>query len=170
MKEYSPAEHQRQADPLRNENILRKQTEWFRFIAPLLGLDRHKLIVGTILNRIIGDDTNIYFPVHDFVTDSNSIEEHKSRANARLAWELQTPEVPESIKEKVLSAKNVISGADWKNLNSFNRAKSAQEKLVAAVEVLIEKNSSLQDALTYTRDLKIQKRWRPYWQQFSREE
>lgn len=46
-------------DPLKYSKLAKVQEKWLRCVAPQLGLDGGKLVLGTVILQIIGDDENL---------------------------------------------------------------------------------------------------------------
>ena len=81
--------------PLSWASVSRTHCDWLRAVAPQLGLDTPKLILGDVLSSIIGDDANsfgFYF-IEDLGADI------KATIMERMDWEISVPETPPQLRQ-----------------------------------------------------------------------
>jgi len=51
-------------DPFSWALVARVHSQWLSHVAPQLGMDIHKLVLGDVLSSIIGDDANVFTWTH----------------------------------------------------------------------------------------------------------
>jgi hypothetical protein len=142
---------------------------WFLRVAPQLGFNRgdiHKYLLGQVLNAITGDDANAYHFLYQVEKSPEDLSHGKFEAEERLRWELETPETPSKVKEKLEKAQAVIAAANWQNPQEAQLVMITQSALVRDVRSLIAEDSDLADAAEYENDLGLKRKVGPYWIEF----
>jgi hypothetical protein len=180
-------------DPLRWATMLTTRTNWLRATAQQLserGVDAGKLVLGSVLDSIIFDDTNQYHLIHASVEDPGLASINSpgkvanSQANAleRLRWESQTLQSPqmaviagrlqipqrtlEVINERLGKAQGIIATANWQDSGDFQRVKNAREALVGNVKDMVADDPHLNEALAYPHDEVASRIWMPLFAEY----
>jgi hypothetical protein len=103
------------ADRLKWVEWLNVHTQWLRAVGPQLALDEKKLVLGNVLQHIIEYDINA-FPPKDKDSTPFSTSIHglaHDQIFARIDAEIALPELPQHIKNKLLSVKEEFGKLDW---------------------------------------------------------
>ena len=66
---------------------------WVRHVAPQLGIDEHKQILGETLHKIVGDDSNLFTWASDVYFPAEVAKDAKTGLGIRLVNEISTPEI-----------------------------------------------------------------------------
>lgn len=150
-------------DPITWASVASLHCEWLRAVAPQLGLDTEKLILGDALSSIIGDDANsfgsqaIYFP--EFTENS------KTSIFIRMDWDSEVPELPINIRNQIRIIRQQLVELDWQGKENFEKARNIWVKGVCNfTRHQIALNENLRAALKY--DLQMNPEWSPYWDDF----
>lgn len=91
-------------DPLRLAFYGKVRSDWLRHVAPQLGLDTDMIVLGSVLNSITQDNIS---EVHHY-NERFAYQNHR-RLLERFNWQIDTPELREEIREKLVEAKSLIS-------------------------------------------------------------
>lgn len=161
--EKMPLRPVKKDDPLYWGKERAVRTAWFRENGPALDLDVPKLILGTAVGSIVWDDPNSYLMIHAPLTERTIIEKSKALALERLRWEISLPEVPLSIKEKLVELQQTAVTTDWVNADAYSTVRSRQEALVDYVKQLLNTDTQLAEAVDYASDPETRAKWQePY--------
>ena len=143
--------------------ISRVHSEWLRFVAPQLGLDPKKLVLGGALSSIIGDDANSFG--YAFYFNPELSENAKASIYERMDWESSLPEMPKSIKDQIRKVKSLFETLVWTDKDDFNKARDIYVKEIKNfTQHQIALNKNLREAVRYS-DQVVEK-WSPYWSEF----
>lgn len=127
----------------------RNDSNWLRAESSKYGLDASKMVLGHVLKTILGDDANSFAYMHTFIIDSDSIKGNQLNAIERLSWEIETPETPDSLREKLIKIKENLLICDWTNKDSFFVSKKIWEKMRDEVEDFSKKDERTKDVINY---------------------
>lgn len=140
-------------DPMAWAMFSQIREQWMRYVAPQLGVDVEKLILGDVLSTIIGDDVNCFF--WDFggkVFLPESAARTQELLLFRLNWEIGVPELPDEVREKLEDVKAAFEGEDLSDLKeraTYERAKEHWYRMKGEVEQMIDENPAYQEAISY---------------------
>ena len=98
---------------------------------------------------IVGDDLNSYIYLHDFITDQESIEASRGNALLRLDWELGLVEIPDKVKEKLRTLRDVVGKSDWMNREQYEASKSHFMAAITEITELVAEDEQLSASLIY---------------------
>lgn len=131
-------------------SIERVYAEWARHVGPQLDIDVEKFILGDVLVNITGDDEDIFiWTIGGSIFDPEIAAEAKSHLIERLDWEINTPETPQAIREKLEATHEIISSLDWRKKSDFDEARENWFSLKSWVVQQIEENPELKKAEDY---------------------
>jgi len=143
---------------------------WLRFVAPQLGIDSDRYILGEILGNIQGDD-DYFFRGKERVWkgDSEMANIARDQLMGRIQWKLEAPETPTEINEKLKILKITLKDLDWVTEENYQLAKDMWRKIQKLVANGRENRSEWDDAVKYS--FEADKMWRPkglpyYWEAF----
>lgn len=150
-------------DPITWASVAPLHCEWLRLVAPQLGLDTEKLILGNALSNIIGDDANSFGLKAAFLPEFT--EDSKTSIFIRMDWESELPELPENIRNQIRKIRQQLDASDWHGRENFERVRNIWVKGVCNfTRRQIALNEDLRDALKY--DDEVNPLWSPYWEDF----
>lgn len=139
--------------------------KWLRQVAPQLGLDAKKAIVGDAVSSIIGDDTNC-FPPEAAGFHPEWSETGKRHLEIRLNYEIDTPELPDTIRQRLRKVKKQITALDWKDEKQYGKAKDLwQRDAKHFTQRQVALNGEIREALRYFND-EVAKKISGPWQEF----
>ena len=127
----------------------RVDSNLIRVQSPNIGLDASKMVLGHVLRTITGDDGNSFVYLHTLIHDEIFLRGGQQNAIDRLAWEIELPETPEDLKEKLEKVKEDITGSDWTNKESFEVSKASWQKMKTELVDTCETDEVLKEALDY---------------------
>lgn len=137
--------------------------EWLAFVAPQLGLDSKKLLLGHGLSNIVGSDENVFGSL--MVYNGSTVKKAKNAILILLDWESRLTEFPENIRVQIREARNNLASLDWMGKRKYFIAwKTWSREVRDFTQREINKHGKLQRALNY--ELAVTHIWRPYWQEF----
>jgi len=122
---------------------------WVRHVAPQLGIDEHKQILGETLHKIVGDDSNLFTWASDVYFPAEVAKDAKTGLGIRLVNEISTPEIPDYIKEKLKRTKDRVLAIDWTKREDFNFAGNIWYETRDWVEQEIAEDEKLTEASVY---------------------
>jgi hypothetical protein len=124
-------------------------SEWLRSKSPEFGLDPKKMVLGHLIRTIVSDDNNSFIYIHSLIFDRESIEGSQQNALIRLAWEIDLPETPEDLKERLKEVKEIVEMADWMREEDFEKSKDKWNKMRHSLEESLETKSELSESLEH---------------------
>jgi len=125
-------------------------SKWLRAVALQFGLDVDKLILGDVLSTIIGDDANCFIWYESGAPfESEWAERARNNLLFRLGWEINTPELPDNIREKLREVKEAVELLDWTNEATFKEAMKIWYSAKDWVVEEIDKKPKLREAIEY---------------------
>ena len=107
--------------PLDFAGAKRLHSQWLRAVARDFQLDPKRLVLGSVLSSIIGDDINCF----GYLDLPPNLAESRVELSAVLEWEISTPELP---RQFVLHLKQVRD-------RLFDHAWNTQQDLLDAQEL-----------------------------------
>jgi hypothetical protein len=136
---------------------------WLRVVAPQLGLDPQKLLLGDVLSSIVGDDENVFGFRGEFCPDL--VELSRTSLFIRMKWEEETQELPEYIRNRIKNVHEKLETMDWTDESGFNKAWEVWKKEVRNfTKHQLALHKDFRDATQY--DLEMSHVWSPYWREF----
>jgi hypothetical protein len=106
---------------VRMKRILEMRESECRNKANELKLDIGKAGVGLIINQIINDDVNVFYP--GIMSPRKSLFlMGRRRILARLDWEESIESVPQELREKIVIAKKELNNFNWNSEGGFKKA------------------------------------------------
>jgi len=115
------------ADPLARFFAGRVHSQFLRKVAPQLGMNASKLVLGDALSSIIGDDENS-FGLKAATYNQAWAQQEKRHLLEQLDWEVGLPELPDAIRKNLGNVMNEISLLDWQQQAEFNCARRVWTK------------------------------------------
>ena len=91
---------------------------WLRQAVPQLDLDTKRIIIGFIFRTIIGDDRNCFGPYYM----ADMIETAQRHLQIRMDTEINTPEIPEDIRQQLIRVGSQLHGIDWNSPAGYSQA------------------------------------------------
>ena len=152
-------------NPYYNGFLPTKHREWLRAAGPQLGIDTPKFIRGQLLSNLAYDDSTNYL-VHQYSTEPRWVNISKINALLRLDGELEAPELPDELREKLTKMREVAAKVDWNDQERFKQVVTLRNQLREEVRSGIDENSEWRDAYLYAIDSEVQKKWAPHWERF----
>jgi len=139
-------------DPLTWALFSRLHADWTREVAPQIGIDGEKLVLGQIISSIIGDDKNCFeFAKYDFLKDNPEVAlGAKAQLLERMDWELTAPETPEEIQEQIKETMEFVFSCDWRIEKDFEEARDRWMQFREWAEGLIDDREDLRVAFNYS--------------------
>ncbi len=125
-------------DPLYWAHYPRVYTDWLRGIrGQVRGIDIHKVIVGTVMDRFLNDDGNIFvaFVQNPQLFTPASASLVKSQAETRLAWERSVPRLPRALRTELDWIGRKYRGVDWDDFEGLMEAKRVYEEARSKFEL-----------------------------------
>ena len=126
--------------------------QWQRHVAPQLGIDVEKLMLGDVLSTIIGDDPELLIWVGKLSFDPERASLNRDQLMFRLDWELQVPELPDEVRENLEAVKQDLEAdeyADWTVQENFLRARAVWQSFRTTTEAIVEEDPDYQAAVIY---------------------
>lgn len=117
--------------------------------SPKFGFDASKMVLGHVVATILGDDRQLFFYLHEGIDDEALIRASQQNSLERIAFEIETPETPEDLREKLKAVKAALSASDWVNKDSFFASKKIWDKMRDDLEASLEVDANLKDACSY---------------------
>lgn len=151
-------------DPFSWASVARVHCEWIRHIAPQLGLDTQKLVLGDVVSSIIGDDANVFTWIHGSFFDPELGAGAKRLLLERLDWEISTPETPAQIRGRLEKVRDAIRDLDWSIKDQFEAARDTWTPVKEWVNQEVNKKRDLRSAVDY--DLAVGVQLSEHWNMF----
>jgi len=153
------------ANPKDWAGLPRIYSDWVRFVGPQLAIDAPKLILGKALECITGDDGNCFYWSFG---GSNFKEEEavnsKSHYLERLDWEINLPEMPFDISERLKAVRVEVDYLDWGDIEQFNKAETIWLDAKKFTDQEIKSRADLLEARKYV--LPASNLLLEYWKEF----
>jgi hypothetical protein len=140
---------------------------WIRAVAPQLGLDAGRVVLGKVLSDVLSDDENV-FALSYFNPSAVTAE---ARLNAReqlaerLAHEVETPEVPAELRELLATAQLQLLNMDWQNPQGFRQVRDSWRQMRDIFAAKVTATPTYLEAKHYA-DGNAQTILAPYWEEF----
>jgi hypothetical protein len=99
--------------------------DWCRERGSEYGIDTQKLILGGVLGSIVGDDSNC-FGVSlglEYMPKVSPLQQRD--LEIRVELEIDTPELPENIRERLRGFLPILLKSDWRNEEDFLRVRES---------------------------------------------
>jgi hypothetical protein len=151
-------------DPDRWAAISVVRNAWLRQIAPQLGIDPIKQVLGETLADIVGDDANLFAWADVYYFGIDVVNNSKKGLNIRLKNEIDTPEIPEKITIRLKIVRDKVNAIDWTSKEGFKHARDEWFKVRNWVRNEIDNNDILRDAERYANQNSV--KLSPYWDRF----
>ena len=146
-------------DPLRWAKESKVMNNWMGVVAPQLAMDTEKILLGNVLANIIGDDSNIfnyYIPEY--------IDTVKPSILERLNFEIDTPELPNHFRNKLIEVKNTIESTKLNSKKEWSSIRNIWFKTYSWIKDEVNKTPELIDAINYHSEQMCV--LSPYWRSF----
>lgn len=124
--------------------------DWCREHGSEYGVDTDKLILGELLGSIVGDDYNCFTIIVE--SESMSKVSHLMRSDLvrRIELEIEAPETPENIRERLREFLPVLLDSDWHKEEEFLRIREQWSRDIKDfVREEIDKNPEYREAECY---------------------
>ena len=122
---------------------VRTHEEWIRSNASRYEIDASKYILGYVLETIIGDDARCFGGLWNIRYDRQIAEMGKELLLIRLQWEIDVPELPANIRQRLEGFKGEADEADWASEDGFSAIKEGwKTKVKDYVEEQVDSNSA----------------------------
>lgn len=151
-------------DPDKWSAISIVRTAWLRQVAPQLGIDPSKQVLGETLAAIVGDDANLFTWANEYYFGTDVVSNSKKGLNIRLENEIDTPEMPNKITRRLKIVKDKVNAIDWTSKEGFKHARDEWYKVRNWVRNEIDNNHILRDAEKYANQ--NSDKLSPYWDGF----
>lgn len=136
-----------------------------RHVAPQLGLDTRRLIVGDVLSCIVGDDSNCFVWARDSrYFDPQLAISAKIDLLERLDWEAGLDEIPENIRTRLEVTKDTLAELDWSQWIQFKKARRIWYAVMVHVKNVIAETPEFNESLAY--NLAMSQQLSEYWSTF----
>lgn len=140
--------------------------EWVRYVGPQLGINVEKLILGMVLDKITNDDANTFFLVACNIFAPEIAAGAKQSLLERMRWEIDTPETPQKIRERLESTLQSVSSLDWTKRKEFDQAEAEWYRLRDWVREQRKENQKFREAYEYYLASAETGRLSEYWAEF----
>ncbi len=143
-------------------SVLQTRIDWLRQIGPQMGIDTPRAILGEVLGGIYGDDGNSF---GFYFLDAKLMEQAKRNLQIRMDIEINTPELPIYIRDRIKTIKLQVLSIDWTKEEGYKKAKKLWKKEVSDfVQHQLAMNKEYREAVRYS--LSIGERLSPPWSDF----
>lgn len=135
-------------DPLKWAKFGRIHSDWLRKVAPQLELNTEILVIADVVTSIIGDDENCFL-----FYSLSTCDLARASILERLSWELSIHEVPNNIKNLIITIKSLIEASpSWQDKKSFNDCYKQWKIFKEAVNEIAQKEKKIVKALAYYKE------------------
>lgn len=107
--------------------IVQTRMDWLRVACPQAGFDTAQVILGEGIGDIYGDDPNSFGMFHQ----PEYIEEKRKTFEIRMNIRINTPEIPEDIRNRLAEVKDHALAIDWNKESGWQEAKTYYKKKAA---------------------------------------
>jgi hypothetical protein len=114
-------------DRLSWANIKQTRIDWLRAICPQVDFDTPRVILGEGMGDIYGDDPNSFGII--FISDL--IDDARKTLKIIMNTRINTPELPEHIRERLTAVKDHVLAIDWNTEAGYKEAKAYYKKKAA---------------------------------------
>lgn len=114
-------------DPHLHTILPQTRIDWLRQVCPQAELNTQQVILGECLGNIFGDDHHAF--TKTYRPELN--EEQRERLAYIMNVRINTPELPENIRQRLIHARDHILAIDWHTEGGWREARDYYEKNVA---------------------------------------
>ena len=103
------------------------RVNWIGFVAPQLGIDAGKYILGELLGKLEGDDN--YFVLGSRWKNKPEANIVRDQLMGRIQWKLEIPETPGEISQRLSKARGCLANLDWSDEAGYLTAKTTWDEI-----------------------------------------
>jgi len=129
-----------------------KVSSWLRDNVASLDLDPKLVILGHVLDSIIGDDRSGFNGASQLLDDpreQDAIKAARLGALVRLNWEIVVEELPEQIREQLRGLKSFTESGEWENREQFLAGRDRFNEVWNAIRDQVHQDPNLSEAFDY---------------------